>query len=149
MWSGKRDTEQKAIVALSGSAAWNAGPLKREGKMFLHTNRPLQKRSCFLEIPPKTFAWNIQPFSLRSTFSRMGEGEKKKKRRKRRNQTRHVCMHDNSSGRGKEKQKQKKKMEERIVVKLRRKQRSRWNNAMFYAWRLTFPRNYASRNNGK
>lgn len=149
MWSGKRDTEQKAIVALSGSAAWNAGPLKREGKMFLHTNRPLQKRSCFLEIPPKTFAWNIQPFSLRSTFSRMGEGEKKKKRRKRRNQTRHVCMHDNGSGRGKEKQKQKKKMEERIVVKLRRKQRSRWNNAMFYAWRLTFPRNYASRNNGK
>lgn len=148
MWSGKRDTEQKAIVALSGSAAWNAGPLKREGKMFLHTNRPLQKRSCFLEIPPKTFAWNIQPFSLRSTFSRMGEGEKKKKRRKRRNQTRHVCMHDNSSGRGKEKQK-KKKVEERIVVKLRRKQRSRWNNAMFYAWRLTFPRNYASRNNGK
>lgn len=148
MWSGKRDTEQKAIVALSGSAAWNAGPLKREGKMFLHTNRPLQKRSCFLEIPPKTFAWNIQPFSLRSTFSRMGEGEKKKKRRKRRNQTRHVCMHDNGSGRGKEKQK-KKKVEERIVVKLRRKQRSRWNNAMFYAWRLTFPRNYASRNNGK
>lgn len=147
MWSGKRDTEQKAIVALSGSAAWNAGPLKREGKMFLHTNRPLQKRSCFLEIPPKTFAWNIQPFSLRSTFSRMGEGEEKKKRR--RNQTRHVCMHDNSSGRGKEKQKQKKKVEERIVVKLRRKQRSRWNNAMFYAWRLTFPRNYASRNNGK
>lgn len=148
MWSGKRDTEQKAIVALSGSAAWIAGPLKREGKMFLHTNRPLQKRSCFLEIPPKTFAWNIQPFSLRSTFSRMGEGEKKKKRRKRRNQTRHVCMHDNGSGRGKEKQK-KKKVEERIVVKLRRKQRSRWNNAMFYAWRLTFPRNYASRNNGK
>lgn len=148
MWSGKRDTEQKAIVALSGSAAWNAGPLKRERKMFLHTNRPLQKRSCFLEIPPKTFAWNIQPFSLRSTFSRMGEGEKKKKRRKRRNQTRHVCMHDNGSGRGKEKQK-KKKVEERIVVKLRRKQRSRWNNAMFYAWRLTFPRNYASRNNGK
>lgn len=141
MWSGKRDTEQKAIVALSDSAVWNAGPLKREGKMFLHTNQPLQKRSCFLEIPPKTFAWNIQPFSLRSTFSRM-----EKKRRKRRNQTRHVCMHDRS-GRGKEKQK--KKMEERIVVKLRRKQRSRWNNAMFYASRLTFPRNYASRNNGK
>lgn len=48
-----------------------------------------------------------------------------------------------------EEKKNKKKMEERIVVKLRRKQRSRWNNAMFYASRLTFPRNYASRNNGK
>lgn len=48
-----------------------------------------------------------------------------------------------------EKKNKKKKMEERIVVKLRQKQRSRWNNAMFYASRLTFPRNYASRNNGK
>lgn len=66
-------------------------------------------------------------------FHEWGRGrKKKKKRRKRRNQTRHVCMHDNGSGRGKEKQK-KKKVEERIVVKLRRKQRSRWNNAMFYA----------------
>lgn len=148
MWSGKRDTEQKAIVALSGSAAWNAGPLKREGKMFLHTNRPLQKRSCFLEIPPKTFAWNIQPFSLRSTFSRMGEGKKKKNEGKGEIKpgtyvcTIMVVVEERRN-------KTKKKMEERIVVKLRRKQRSRWNNAMFYAWRLTFPRNYASRNNGK
>lgn len=150
MWSGKRDTEQKAIVALSGSAAWNAGPLKREGKMFLHTNRPLQKRSCFLEIPPKTFAWNIQPFSLRSTFSRMGEGEEKKKKNEGKGEIKpgtYVCtimvvVEER-------KNKNKKKVEERIVVKLRRKQRSRWNNAMFYAWRLTFPRNYASRNNGK
>lgn len=35
----------------------------------------------------------------------------------------------------------KKEKKWRIVVKLRRKQRSRWNNAMFHARRLTFPRN--------
>lgn len=63
----------------------------------------------------------------------------KKKGRKRRNQAEHVCMHDGGSGGGKEKQKERKKW--RIVVKLRRKQRSRWNNAMFHARRLTFPRN--------
>lgn len=41
-------------------------------------------------------------------------------------------MHDGGSGRGKEKRKKKKNGGNRIVVKLRRKQRSRWNNPMFH-----------------
>lgn len=57
-------------------------------------------------------------------------------------------MHDGGSGRGKEKRKKKKNGGNRIVVKLRRKQRflggiTRCSTAR----RLTFPRNCASRNN--
>lgn len=98
----ERDTEQKAIVALSDSE--RAGPLKREGKMFPHTNRPLQKR--FLRNSPRK---RLPEIFNRSAYAQHFHEWKKKKGRKRRNQAEHVCMHDGGSGGGKEKQKRKKK----------------------------------------
>ena len=130
----KRDTEQKAIVALSGPPAWNANPLEREGKAFRHTNPGNRFKSARVssKIPPKTFAWNIQPGSLCSTFFTNEEEKTNEGKIKRAPRTLVV-----GSKEGKTKVEERKR-ERSIVVKLRRKHRSRRNNTMFYARRLTF-----------
>lgn len=128
----ERDTEQKAIVALSDSE--RAGPLKREGKMFPHTNRPLQKR--FLRNSPRK---RLPEIFNRSAYAQHFHEWKKKKEGKGEIKPSTCACTTVVVVEGRRNKKKEKKW--RIVVKLRRKQRSRWNNAMFHARRLTFPRN--------
>lgn len=103
--------------------------------MFPHTNRPLQKR--FLRnSPPKNVCLKYSTVQL--TLNIFTNGKKKKEGKGEIKPSTCACT-TVVVVEGRRNKKKEKKW--RIVVKLRRKQRSRWNNAMFHARRLTFPRN--------
>lgn len=122
MWSVIQSRRQSSRCLTRGTRR----PAQTWGK-----NVPAHKPAASKAFPPKFPPENVclKYSTVQLTLNVFTNG---KKRRKRRNQTEHVCMHDGGSGRGKEKRKKKKNGGNRIVVKLRRKQRSRWNNPMFH-----------------
>lgn len=102
--------------------------------MFPHTNRPLQKR--FLRNSPRK---RLPEIFNRSAYAQHFHEWKEKKEGKGEIKPSTCACTTVVVVEGRRNKKKEKKW--RIVVKLRRKQRSRWNNAMFHARRLTFPRN--------
>lgn len=88
-----------------------------------------------LAFPPKFPRKRLPEIFNQAAYAQHFSRMRRKKRTKEKSNAHHVRWW---LGRRKEKQKWRNERERSIVVKLRRKHRSRRNNTMFYARRLTF-----------